>query len=118
MLNKDQFIKRMSLIQNFHSQQETLSVLIDKITDGYSVPIIGNCLVNELIDSIHGSLEISDEDLLKWWLYEDVDKVIYDTVNNVEISVRTLEELYDYIVECKEEESEINKIDLSRRKEK
>ena len=73
-MTKEQFIKRMNLIQNFQSEQQTLSVLIDKITEGYN-------------------------DILAWWLYEDVDKVIYD--KDKEISVRTLEELYDYIIKNK-----------------
>ena len=98
-MTKEQFIKRMSLIQNFHSEQKTLSVLIKKITDGYPVVTIGDYIINELLDMIEEDLHIKDKDLLSWWLYEDVDKVIYD--NEKEISVRTLEELYDYIIASK-----------------
>ena len=93
MMSKEQFVKRMRLIQNFHSEQETLSVLIDKLIDGYNVVTIGNYLVQEIIDMIEEDLGYND--ILAWWLYEDVDKVIYD--KGKEISVRTLEELYDYI---------------------
>ena len=94
-MTKEQFIKRMSLIQNFRSEQDTLSVLINKISDGYPIVTIGDYLVNELMDTISEDLHIED-DLLSWWLYEDVEKVLYD--NETEISVRTLEELYDYII--------------------
>ena len=86
----------MSLIQNFHSEQDTLSVLISKLSDGYSVATMGNYLVDSLIDMIEDDLGILKDDWLTWWLYEDVDKVIYD--GDKEISVKTLEELYDYIV--------------------
>lgn len=96
MMTKEKFVKRMSLIQNFHSEQETLAVLINKITNGYSVVTMGDYLVNELIDIIEDDLGIDKyDDLLVWWLYEDVDKVIYD--GDKEISIRTLEEFYDYI---------------------
>lgn len=94
-MTKDQFIKRMSLIQNFHSEQQTLSVLIDKLTDGYNVITIGDYLVDEMINMIEEDLGYKD--ILGWWLYEDVNKIIY--YEGKEISVRTLEELYDYIVE-------------------
>ena len=94
---KKQFIKRIQLIQNFHSQQDTLGQLIDKIADGWSTPTIGIGLVEEIISMINEMMRIKDKDLLEWWLYDEgVDKVIF--INDVEISVRTLDELYDYIV--------------------
>lgn len=91
----------MSLIQNFHSEQNTLSVLIEKIIDGWAIVTIGDYLVNELVDTLNESMNIEDKGLLSWWLYEDVDKVIY--VDKKEISVRTLEELYDYLADSQEE---------------
>jgi hypothetical protein len=100
-MTKEQFIKRMSFIQNFHSEQDTLQVLIDKLTDGYSVVTIGECLVTELLDIIRENLQLGNDDILSWWLYEDVDKVIYDRNGNITHSVRTLDELYDYLVEDK-----------------
>jgi hypothetical protein len=49
---------------------------------------------------INEAMEIEDVDLLDWWLYEDVEKIIYvrEEDSQEKISVRTLEELYDYIV--------------------
>jgi len=94
-MTKEQFVKRMNLIQNFHSEQQTLAGLIDKITDGYNVVTIGDYLVSELINMIEEDLDYKD--ILGWWFYEDVDKVIY--YKEKEISVRTLEELYDYMID-------------------
>lgn len=104
-ITKEQFIKAMSQIQNLHSQQDTLNKLINKLTDGFSVVDIGNYVVEELIKMISINLEIKDEGLLSWWLYEDVEKIIYDTKLNkntnlyeqIEIKVETLDELWDYI---------------------
>ncbi len=98
-MTKQQFIKYMSLIQNFHSEQQTLQTLIDKISDGYSVVTMGDYLVNGMIDLITEILGCEDKGLLSWWLYEDVEKIIYD--NGKPISVKNLEELYEYIIKNK-----------------
>jgi signal recognition particle GTPase len=94
-INKDQFTKAMSQIQNLHSQQDTLNKLIDKLTDGFSVVDIGNYVAEELIDMININLELEDTNLLDWWLYEDVEKIIY--IDDKPIKVETLDELWDYI---------------------
>lgn len=94
-ITKEQFIKAISQIQNLHSQQDTLNHLIDKLTDGFSVVDIGNYVVEELIDMININLELEDKDLLGWWLYEDVEKIIY--VEDKAIKVETLDELWNYI---------------------
>ncbi len=96
MMTKEQFVKRIGLIQNFHSEQQTLNVLIDKLVDGRPVVTIGDYLVTEITDMIAEAMELKDRELISWWLYEDVKKVIY--VDGEEISVKTPEELYDYIL--------------------
>jgi hypothetical protein len=101
-MTKEQFIKCMQLIQNFHSEQETLAALISKICDAHPVVTIGDYLIDEMINIINKSLHIENDDLLWWWLYENVDKVMYD--GDKEISVRTLEELYGYIVSVNKKE--------------
>ena len=85
----------MSQIQTLHSQQNTLNKLIDKLTDGFSVVNIGNYVVEELINMININLELKDTNLLDWWLYEDVFKIIY--VDDKPVKVETLDELWDYI---------------------
>lgn len=98
-MTKEQFIKRINLIQNFHSQQDTLSKLIDRLTDGFSVVDFGGYLVDEIVKMINEDMNIKDEDLIFWWLYEDVEKIIYDSKDEEnDIRVKTVEELYDYIV--------------------
>ncbi len=94
-ITKEQFIKAISQIQNLHSQQDTLNKLIDKLTDGFSVVDIGNYVVEELINMININLDLEDKDLLGWWLYEDVEKIIY--IDDKPVKVETLDELWDYI---------------------
>lgn len=119
-MTKEKFVKRMSLIQNFRSQQETLTALINKLTDGRCIIEIGDYLVEVIIDMINDSLKIEDrrsnrdEGLLDWWLCPSNKnkKVIYlensDSDEKVERSVVTLEDLYDYIIEY------YNKIDENK----
>ncbi len=96
-MTKEKFVRKIRLIQNFHGEQETLEVLIKKLTDGYPIVDFGNYLVSEIIESINNDMGIEDIDLIPWWLYENVDKVIW-LADKTEVSVRTPEELYDYIV--------------------
>lgn len=98
-ITKEQFTKAISQIQNLHSQQETLHKLIEKLTDGFSVVDIGNHVVFELINMININLEMEDKDLLGWWLYEDVEKIIY--IDDKPIKVETLDELWDYVQKYK-----------------
>ena len=101
MMNKELFVERLRLIQNFESERETLGVLIDKITDGHSVVNIGDYLVIEMIDMIAESMKLKDRELINWWLYVDVEKVIF--VDEIEVDIDTPEKLYDYIVKYKNE---------------
>lgn len=98
-MTKEQFIKRIGLIQNFISEQETLGVLIDKITDGYPVVTIGDYLIREMINMIEEDLE--HKDILEWWLFEEVEKLIYDENMNVIANITKLEDLYNYMVNNK-----------------
>jgi hypothetical protein len=100
-MTKEQFLKRINLIQNFHNEQDVLLELIDKLTDGNSIVDFGDNLVFEIIDMINEDMKINaDDDLLSWWLYENVNKIIYEGKNcEIEIEVKTAEQLYDYIIE-------------------
>lgn len=94
-MKKEIFIKRMTAILDFSKKQEDLNDAIDKFTDGGAIVTIGDSIIKELLDSIKEAMKIEDSDLLSWWLWEDVEKVIY--CENKEFKVQTLEELYDYI---------------------
>ena len=104
-MTKKQFVKRIRLVQNFMSEQETLSALIYKLTDNSPVITMGNCLISTIIDLINESLSIDDKDLLLWWLWEDVEKKIWweDNGETIEAIVETPEQLYDYIISCHKE---------------
>jgi hypothetical protein len=96
-MNKEAFVKRITLIKEFNTQQLELSKMIDKISDGFCVITIGDSLVYEIIEMINEELSIIDETLLEWWLYERSKKVIF--LHGKEINVEKAEDLYDFIVE-------------------
>jgi len=102
MMTKERFVKTINLIQNFQSEQNTLSVLIGKLTDGYGIVEFGDNLIFGIINMIDEDMKIAeDDDLLSWWLYEDVDKIVYETNDDGKknkIEVKTPEQLYNYII--------------------
>ena len=69
--------------------------------------------VGEMLDLFLASHFTDDgQDLVSWWLFEDVDKVIYEKTKpdlfdsnegEIEISVKTLDELWDYMFKHKED---------------
>ena len=98
MMTKEQFVKRIKLIQNFYSEQDTLAVLINKITGGGSIVIIGDYLVQEIIAMIYENMKCNPcHGWIEWWLWEDVEKVVYYP-NGTQTKVETLEELYEFLV--------------------
>ena len=96
IISREEFTKIMQLIQNFMSEQDTLSALIEKLTDGYCVVSFGDYLIDKIIDLLNLNMGIKDKDLIYWWLYEDVNKIIYFSDRHV--YVETLDQLYDYII--------------------
>ena len=96
IMTKELFVKRLQLIQNFRSQQETIGKFMEKFIDGWAIVTFGDYLVDEILEMIIEDMEIEDKELISWWLYEDVEKIIY--FNKVEIDVETPEKLYDYII--------------------
>jgi len=108
-MTKEQFIKRINLIQNFHSEQETLSDLIDKLTNSNSIVEFGDELVFEMIDMISENVNLSkDDDLLSWWLYETDNRILYEGKDcEIKIDIKTPEQLYNYIVNNYNKKEEI-----------
>jgi hypothetical protein len=68
--------------------------------------------IYQLFDSFIEACGFTEEgiDLFYWWMYEDVEKVIYESPEpdlfnkspeKTEVSVKTLDELWDYILKNK-----------------
>lgn len=94
-MNKELFIKQIELMQKFNNLMDTLESLSVNLvlSDLFTYPAIMFDNSIEFICTDEGS------DLVFWWMYESVPKVIYEKVGDeeVETSVETLDELYDYL---------------------
>lgn len=92
-MNKENFINTINAYQNFLDNADKLQELG---IDLYEGPITNS--IDIIFDSWLGTIT-NDEgaDLVYWWLFEDVEKVI--TVDNEDINVADLEEFVKYLVD-------------------
>ena len=93
-------------IQLFNSIRTTLEIT-EMENSGFADKIY------QLFDNFIETFGFTDEgsDLFYWWMYEDVEKVIYekpepDLFNNseekIEVKVETIDELWDYMTKNNE----------------
>ena len=92
-MNKEAFIKTINKYKQFIDASDKLNDLGIDLSEG---PI------TDAIDAIFDAwlaefLNEEDIDIIYWWLFEDVDKIIYD--GDEEINVEDIEDLYNYL--CK-----------------
>ena len=98
MIDKELFIEYIKQFQRFESAFNR----IDEALMGRKYA--SNLYESDWVDSVGYMLDIflkshfTEEgcDLINWWLFENVDKVVYCD-NNTTISVKTLDELWDFM---------------------
>ena len=96
MLSKEKFIQYLNSIKNLDHE-------VDKWEDFLKIDIFESPLFQRSFDLIDIVIKyLSDnntdiEDLISWWLYEDVDKLIF-LPDGTTIDVETSDKLYDYIM--------------------
>ena len=96
MLSKEKFIQYLNSIKNLDHE-------VDKWEDFLKIDIFKSPLFQRSFDLIDIVIKyLSDnntdiEDLISWWLYEDVDKLIF-LPDGTTINVETSDKLYDYIM--------------------
>ena len=94
MLSKEKFIEYLTAITKYNEE-------VDKWINFFNTDIFASPLfikASDLADIVVSYLSDKNEnikDLINWWLYEDVDKVLH--YKDKEISVKTIDELYNYI---------------------
>ena len=96
MLSKEKFIQYLNSIKDFDHE-------VDKWEDFLKIDIFESPLFRrsfDLVDIVVKYLSDNNaniEDLINWWLYEDVDKLIF-LPDGTTIDVETPDKLYDYIM--------------------
>lgn len=116
MLNKESFIKFINHYKTFDKAFERIEEAL------YGRKYMSNLYESDWYNAIGGMLDeflnahFTEEgcDLVNWWLFEDVDKVIYEKPQqldffgeikegeDVDISVRTIDELWAYMKKNKD----------------
>lgn len=106
MIIKEEFFKALSEHQKFNDAVDRISKSISG--DGYSVYLYETDWANaegNIFDLFLKSNFTEDAiDIIYWWLYEDVDKIIYKNIekdlfrkeSEESISVETAEQLWDF----------------------
>lgn len=111
MINKNEFTKFIEAYQIFESGMDRLSFALTG--SKYGIPLFetdwGDA-VGTMLDTFLDSHFTNDGcDLVTWWLFEDVDKLITQKVNpdlfngesEIEYDVEDIEALWDYIQKYK-----------------
>ena len=94
---KSDFIKT---INSYKRYQDTLGKLADlgvNIWDsGFNDPTdyIFEAYLEEILND-------EGQDLVYWWMFEDVEKVFYDDEDNIIANVESIEDFYNYLKENK-----------------
>jgi len=95
MISKEEFCKAIALIRQQEETDRTFAKALELVVDGRFVYGTENKYL-EAASHLLSSIFRDTSDWISWWLYEDVEKVIYDGDN--EIPVETPEQLYDFLV--------------------
>jgi hypothetical protein len=95
MISKEEFCQAIALIQQQEETDSKFTKALELVVDGRFVfGTESKCL--EAVLHLLTSVFRDTSDWISWWLYEDVEKVIFDGDN--EIPVETPEQLYDFLV--------------------
>lgn len=89
-------------IQKIHAKEESdhkVTKLLDTMCDGYPIFGVNNRFIVAMLNLLKAGMQ-DRGDTISWWLYEDVEKVIWWQEDGKEIECRldTIRDLYDYLV--------------------
>jgi hypothetical protein len=93
-MSKEKFVETLLKYQNFLDISDQLMNLGIDLTEG-PITMAIDTLLDSWINSITGE---AGSDLIYWWLFEDVEKNIYED-DKVIATLDTAENLYDYMKE-------------------
>lgn len=97
MLSKEKFKEVIVKIRKQEEINNKISEALNPVCEGNGFFYAGGqYYLSALIDVLKVALEIEDDDMLEWWLYEDIDKIIYK--NDEPINVESIDDFYDYLI--------------------
>jgi len=104
MISKELFCKTLAAIHEQGVLDENFGKAIETMGDGYFLFGIENKYRSSLLEVLAAVFQDTGE-LISWWLYEDVEKVIW-LADKTEIRLKTAEQLYDFLLDDMVEEEE------------
>ena len=91
MISRTKFVEQIEAVQEFN---KVIDQLYEFKIDLVETPL--HDLPSRMFDNFINVICTEDgQDLVFWWLYEDVPKVIWE--NEKEIPISTVDDLYDYL---------------------
>lgn len=101
-ISKENFCKALNTITDYLQEVEEFSNALEKFTGGFCYFELGDDLMMNYIHLLETLVKDEpdkyDQTTIEWWLFENVDKVIY--IENEKFDVKTPESLYDYFCHC------------------
>lgn len=89
-MKKEEFIKTINILTKI---DDTITKLYDIGVDIVSSPLCDYGIIADILwRYIYGE---EGMDIINWWLYENVDKII--TIDGENIDVTKVEDLYDFL---------------------
>lgn len=96
MLSKEKFIEYLTAITKYNEEADKLSDFFE--ANLFESPLFTKATnLTNIVISYLSDVNEYIEDLINWWLYEDVDKLIF-LPDGTTIDVETPDKLYDYIM--------------------
>lgn len=103
MITKELFVEVLGLIKEQHEIDSKVADGLELVCDGY---VVYGCK-NKCHDALRKVLEIifdDKEDYIGWWLYDDVEHIVSETIDGetIKYDLTSPEALYDFLVREKE----------------
>jgi len=87
-----EFINKLQKVNKRTSDLYNLNVDLIDFTDGF------NNIISLMLEEIFNELQV---DIIEWWLYEDVEKHLFNEEGKMTDDLTKIEDLYNYILTLK-----------------
>lgn len=99
MITYELFEKTINSLRAKEESDHKVTKLLDTMCDGYPIFGVNNGFTVAMLNLLKTGMQDMG-DTISWWLYEDVEKVIWwqEDGKEVECHLNTVRDLYDYLV--------------------
>ena len=106
-LTLEEFKKALEMIQKYEQERGVISKIMVKDSTGFID--FGIDILDELVKMLEKLMNDEKTQLISWWLWEDVNKIIYFKKENYNYDVTTPEDLYYYLTKKYEKITKVAK---------